>query len=248
MRYMNVEMQRTAEEFKKEKIVANRRRDRLRPRAVREADHATPYAELIAFDPGGTTGWCMMLVQPEALSPLHPGIGVLDNVVKWHRGQVDCGSVRGNLGTSSHPGISTSGEAAGLSELLGLCRAWPYAAVVVEDFILDPKRFNTGRDLLSPVRITNGISYDLWLQERTYFVQGASLAKTTATDEKLKAWGYYTSTGGLNHARDADRHALTFLKRAANPTKRGRDLREAAWPHLYGPKGEYYEAGRRKQP
>lgn len=206
-------------------------------------------ATVIAFDPGGTTGWALYTVYPEGLSDLpdHRGERVLDNVIKWQHGQVDCGSTKGNLGVSLHRGISTDGENAGVNELVGLVRAWPGAAIVIEDFILDPARFNTGRDLLSPVRITSAISYLLWLQRREYFVQSASLAKTTVTDERLKAWGYYSSTGGLNHARDADRHALTFLKRCANPTQKGRELREAAWPYLFGQGGEYHNPGRRKQ-
>lgn len=233
----------------------NRRRDRLRPQGERK-DKAEfeGSAIIIALDPGGTTGWSMMEVQPEALSDLeeYRGVGIMENVLKWRHGQIDCGSKKGNLsvgngtnGAPGHFGISTSGEAAGSGEILGLLRAWPAAAVVIEDFILDPNRFNTGRDLLSPVRITSAISFDLWLQKREYFVQSASLAKSTARDEQLKAWGYYTSTGGLQHARDADRHALTFLRRASERSSKGRALRTAAWPHLFGKGGEFYNPGKR---
>lgn len=216
-------------------------------RATLDPENFGKNPTVIALDPGGTTGWSIFTVKAETMSTAeeHRKYGrVLDHVVKWDHGQVDCGSTKGNLGTSRHSGISTDGENAGINELVGLVRAWPGAAIVIEDFILDPARFNTGRDLLSPVRITAALSFLLYLQRREYFVQNAALAKTTATDARLKAWGYYSSTGGLNHARDADRHALTFLRRCANPTRQGRELREAAWPHLYGPNGAYYEAGR----
>lgn len=203
---------------------------------------------VIGIDPGGTTGWALFTVYPEGISdlPEHRGERVLDNVIKWEHGQVDCGSTKGNLGTSRQDGVSVSGENAGIDELVGLVRAWPGAAIVIEDFILDPSRFNTGRDLLSPVRITSALSYLLWLQRREAFFQSASLAKNMVTDDRLKLWGYYSSTGGLGHARDADRHALSFLRRCANPTSDGRALREAAWPHIYGQSGAFYNPGRRK--
>ena len=213
-------------------------------------------AQVLAFDPGGTTGWSLFEVAPEGISAReeHRQFPLLRNVVRWKHGQIDCGSQRGDLGTSGTGGnggtrdVSGSGENAGLGEILGLIRSWPYAVVVIEDFVLDAKRFNTGRDLLSPVRLTAGISYDLWLQRRAYYSQSPSIAKTSATDEHLKNWGYYTSKGGLNHARDADRHALTFLRRAAVINAKGRALRQKAWPHLFGTyvsggiekKGEFY--------
>jgi hypothetical protein len=43
---------------------------------------------------------------------------------------------------------------------------------------------------------------------------GAGLAKGFATDDKLKAWGFWQP--GQRHARDAIRHALNFY---ATPTK-----------------------------
>lgn len=231
---------------KQEQARTAKRRMKAMERGGAAISELTEYATVIAIDPGGTTGWSLMQAHPEALSPMHPNIYLGRNIEHWQHGQVDCGSTKGNLGNSLHRGISTDGENAGVNELIGLIRCWPGSAVVIEDFILDPARFNTGRDLLSPVRITSALGFDLWLQKSYYFVQGASLAKRTMTDERLKTMGYYSSTGGMQHARDADRHALTFLKRCANPDKRGRDLREQAWPHLFGPGAEFYEPGRRK--
>ncbi|UVK63880.1 RuvC-like resolvase [Gordonia phage LilyPad] len=238
--------ERPERDVKREKRIQNRRRDRMCPGRVPEEDlELEDYASIVALDPGGTTGWSIFQVQPEALSSLeeHQQYGVLNNVVDWKHGQIDCGSQKGNRGTGGHRNISTSGEAVGAGEILGLLRSWPAAAVVIEDFILDPKRFNMGRDLLSPVRLTATVSYDLWLQGRDYFVQSASLAKTTCTDDKLKQWAYYSSSGGLGHARDADRHALTFLRRAAQRSPEAKALRELAWPHLFGPGQEFYDPG-----
>lgn len=228
---------------KRNKIVQNRRRSRMVPEENDQEmiDDWEDTVQVLALDPGGTTGWSLFEVLPGALSdrPEHRGVGVLNNVIRWRHGQIDCGTSKGNLGRSLHSGVSTSGENAGIGEILGLIRSWPLAAIVVEDFILDPNRFNTGRDLLSPVRITSGVSYDLWLQGRDYFSQTASLAKSSVKDESLKLWGFYDRTGGLGHARDADRHALTFLRRASEISAKGFALRKTAWPHLFDVGKEY---------
>ena len=185
---------------------------------------------VIAFDPGGTTGWSLMEVHPTVFTRRDK---ILDNLLIHQHGEVDCGSKRGNLGLSGHDGISTSGEAAGTNALIRLCKAWPGAAIVIEDFILLQERKD--RDLLSPVRITAAISYSLWLQGREYTVQSPAMAKTVATDARLKDWGLYDRHGGLGHARDADRHAITFLRRAVGSA----DLRQRAWPHLFSPGRPY---------
>ncbi len=242
----------------------DRRRDALRPTAERYDKQEFDSACVISLDPGGTTGWSLMEVHPEALSdlPEHRSVALLKNVLRWQHGQIDCGSVKGNLGEDPFSeslaaggrtgrqrprdvvgGVSTTGENAGIGEILGLIRAYPHAAVVMEDFILDPSRFNTGRDLLSPVRIISAVSFDLWLQGRSFYVQMPSLAKSTAGDEQLKAWGFYERLGGKNHARDADRHSLTFLKRASELSAKGRALRIGAWNELYGKGGEFYNSG-----
>jgi len=130
-------------------------------------------------------------------------------------------------------GISTTGESAGASEILQLVEGWPGAAIVVEDFIL--RKFDQGRDILSPVRVMEKFEFGLWVLGRDgqAFRQQPALAKTTATDDRLQRWGFYRREGGLKHARDADRHAITFLRRCSQG-KQGRLLREKAWPHLYG--------------
>jgi hypothetical protein len=201
-----------------------------RPRVIEPPEDLPQFAQVIAIDPGGTTGWCLMEVEPRSLLPEGPG--VLESVRKWKIGQVDCGSTRGNLGTSPYAGISTAGESAGAAVLSRLIRNWPGAAIVVESFVL--RQFSKDQDLLSPQRITAKLEQYLWTDGRDYFTQSPSEGKTTATDERLKTWGFYTSEGGMVHARDATRHALTFLRRASQPGLKGAGLRCAAWPHLYG--------------
>lgn len=109
--------------------------------------------------------------------------------------------------------------------------------MVIESFIL--RQFSKDPNLLSPVRITASIAQDLWMHRRYYFTQSPAEAKTTATDERLKNWELYDSHGGMNHARDADRHAITFLRKACQASKVARELREQAWPHLYLPGRAY---------
>lgn len=218
-----------------------------RMQGLRRANRPDPadlplHAAVLAFDPGETTGWSLLVALPEGLSSIeeHAKYGVLKNISDWKHGQIDCGNQKGNGSFHYH---STSGEAAGVNEIVGLIRAWPGAAIVFEDFIIDPRRLTQTRDLLSPVRVTSAVSFYLWLQRRGYFVQSASLAKTTVPDERLRSWGFYDKYGGLGHARDADRHGLTFLKRAAQKDAKGRELRKTAWPYLFDKGGEFYDPG-----
>ena len=50
--------------------------------------------------------------------------------------------------------------------------------------------------------------------KRAIIKQQGSLAMTAITDERLKRMGLYTPLSGKEHARDAVRHNLTWLKRA----------------------------------
>lgn len=192
-------------------------------------------ATVIAIDPGGTTGWSLISVHPGALT--EPDAKILDNIFHHQHGQVDCGSHRGNLGTSLHKGISTDGEFSGIYDLAKFIKQWPVAAVVVEDFILRQSRMD--RELLSPVRVTAGLGYTLWKEGRDYHVQTPADAKSTCTDARLKDWGMYDPTGNMVHARDADRHAILFLRKA----KAKASFRANAWPHLFGERGAYASTG-----
>lgn len=197
-------------------------------------DDEITYGEttVIAIDPGGTSGWSLISVHPQVL--IESNADIFDNIFSHQHGQVDCGSRRGNLGSSLHTGISTDGEFSGTYDLAKFIDAWPMAAVVIEDFSLRQLRMD--RELLSPVRVTSALGYSLWLKGRDYHVQTASDAKRVCSDERLKEWQMYDSYGGLKHARDADRHAILFLRRA----KQRKVLRELAWPHLYSPERGAY--------
>lgn len=186
---------------------------------------------VIAIDPGGTTGWSMISIVPEVL--IVDNAHILDNIINHQHGQVDCGTRRGNLDSSLHPGISTHGEFSGVYDLAKFIRSWPCAAVIIENFTLRQLRMDS--DLLSPVRVTAALGQRLWETGRDYHVQSPSDAKNVCTDDRLKEWGLYDATDGMKHARDADRHAILFLRKA----KSNKRLRELAWPHLYGEDGAY---------
>lgn len=206
-------------------------RTRRRRHYIEQDEICYDTATVIAFDPGGTTGWSLISVDPEALCVRERK--VLSGIYEHQHGEVDCGVKRGNLDSSLHGGISTDGEFSGVFDCTKLCKEWPCAAVVIEDFNLN--QFRRDRDLLSPVRITAAIGYTLWLSGRDYHVQMPGDAKRVCSDEALKAWGMYDSYNALKHARDADRHAILFLRKA----KSNKELRERAWPHLFGEDGPY---------
>lgn len=189
-------------------------------------DGTTGDPTVISYDPGSTTGWALMSVHPEAL--VKPDVRILSNVEHMSFGQF--------VGT----------EYAQVDEMLALAAEWPGAALIIEDFVL--RRFDAGREVLSPVRITAAFRYGLsrgliatrdkegsfnheassWSAGRIARSQQASLAMTTMTDERLQRVGFYERTSGKPHARDALRHTITFLKRLKENSK----LRKEVFPYL----------------
>lgn len=187
-----------------------------------------PFITAIWLDPGGTTGWCVMSVLPEALSD--PDVRILDNIYHWTSGQVG------------------GPEPDQADEIADLITAWPGALVGIESFEL--RQYRKDKDLLSPVRL--GAMFE-WAALRGGGAgrrqdippspvewQSPSLAKSTAPDSSLKDWGLYRSEGGEQHARDATRHAITFYRRCkagahGSPSAEGRAaaLRARAWPYRF---------------
>ena len=175
---------------------------------------------ILAFDPGGTTGWSL-LVLPTTVDGQNvfnwPQDVILRNKIDWIHGQVDC----------------IVNEDNAVSHLTKLIDQWPAAAVVVEDFILRPHRNEMSRELLSPVRITAKLEHHLWKHNREMWLQMPSQAKGVCSDERLRAWGVYTREGGMQHARDADRHAVLFLRRCMGG--KGIATRDVGWPFTFEP-------------
>jgi hypothetical protein len=143
---------------------------------------------VLAIDPGGTTGWAVIGVHPDAMSG-DPDVGVIANIEFWAAGQF------------------TGEENDQADEILALISHWPSARLVIEDFIL--RKQSQARELLSPVRLTSILE---WAVRPRYFIkQQPSLAMGTITDDRQKAMGFWVP--GQEHARDGLKHGLTFLKR-----------------------------------
>lgn len=179
----------------------------------------------------------------------------------------------GLSGGSVDLGVSTDGEAAGVSELMGIydwvVSEWGQAnvCVLIEDFI--PRKPDKSRAFLSPPRLTAQIDYALWLRGAGSWRQSSVDAgvgknnKSGANDKRLVAWGFYNPrvtehlgevidseidpdgmllyeirrvTGGKGagkeHARDADRHAIIWLRRCKSG-KKAASLRAECWPGAY---------------
>lgn len=175
----------------------------------------SPLFSTMWFDPGGTTGWAVVAVYPEAMQDAE--YRILDNLAFWSCGQF------------------TGREDEQVDAMLGLVEAWQDSTVVgLEDFKL--RQFRQDEDLLAPVRISAAFEYELRgtgygkkrgrSQGRRALKQQPSLAMTTMTDDRLKAAGLYPPTVGKEHARDAVRHAFTYLRRQRDAFLKGKGLIE----------------------
>ena len=162
----------------------------LLPEHVDDSWRESPEAEyrVEGLDPGGTTGWCLFVIDKRAL--LDPGAKILDNVAFWSAGQWNGPEQR-------HARAAAK-----------LARAWG-ATVVIEHFIL--RTLSGGSELLAPVRVTAGIEQELYGSPFSIVKQQAALAMTTMTDLRLKEQGLWLP--GLPHANDATRHVLTWVRR-----------------------------------
>lgn len=178
--------------------------------ARRRVDLPEASLPIVAVDPGGTTGWSLIVLRSKAFElPTQDAI-LSSGKINWWHGQIDCSDI--DYGTY---------------QLKKILDKWPSAIVVMESFSIRQMAVD-----LSPVKIAAIVQHHLWNQGRIMLWQNPAQAKTTATDDRLKLWNCYTSEGGLNHARDADRHALLFIRRAMGV--RGLAVRKKAWPHIFG--------------
>jgi hypothetical protein len=172
-----------------------------------------------------------MVVHPEAL--VSKDVSILDNIEYHINGQVRA-IPPAVAGKSNVLNLSREERRCVQMLLSDVLYPWYGAALVIEDFLL--RKRSMDRELLSPVRLTAALEYAVEAEglNMTLHRQQPAEAMTVATDERLKAWGLYKRAGGMQHARDADRHAITFFRKA----KQRGSIRGAAWPHLYTPSGE----------
>jgi hypothetical protein len=122
-------------------------------------------------------------------------------------------------------------ENEGIAEMVGLAEAWPGALIVVESFT--PRTPRKDAETITPVRVIAGFAFGLW-QMNMRFIKQQPSEKGTATDERMKHWNIYERSGGMQHARDADRHSAIAIRKACSRP----GLRAKFWPHIYTPQGE----------
>lgn len=174
----------------------------------------TGWASVVAYDPGGATGWSVMAVNPKDL---------LTNTRELHR--VIKHFAHGEIGGP---------EMERIDQITELCDSWNDAAVVGEGFVL--AKFSQDEELFSPMRINACVEWFLHGYGRVLFKQSAQTAKSRWTDERLKhckSAGKPWYVPGPDHQRDAIRHAALFLGRARDQPK----LRANAWPHIFNSDG-----------
>lgn len=208
---------------------------------------------ILALDPGETTGVSLLRLRASYFAAGEPiyNTGIRSGTrpsyggdwrafLDIRHGQVDCGGKSGEL-ESSYEGhdvadkmygasINSLGESEGVAKIYNFIKVHGVNAIVIEDFIPNFSKLTKSRAGLSPVRVTARLEQELWNRGIRVFRQSAAIAKTTMTDERLKELGMYDRAGGLNHARDADRHAITFARRC----QLDRRLFRLAFPHLIG--------------
>jgi hypothetical protein len=188
-----------------------------RPRP-KELDYPSNTLPILALDPGGTTGWSLLVLRRniDGRDVFSWDLNtILASKISWTHGEINC--------------IDNEDEA--VYHIAKVCSQHPNAAIVVEDFILRSNRKEKSRDLLSPVRITAKLEHCLWREGRRLFLQTAGQTKPIMTDERLGLLGVLARDGMPDHARDADRHAVMFIRRCLGP--RGVALKCSAWPHIY---------------
>lgn len=212
---------------------------------------------LLAFDPGGMTGWVMLETQVMAL--VHPGsqngLGLSRSAITDRRwGQIDCGV--GGFGHDQGVGrghqYNIGGEIQGVAEMVDLWHGVGMLTtpVIFEEFTLEQN--NKDSDLLFAVRVTSGfIAYaageiseaiiqgaaverDMRDLGESIFISRRADAKTVATDKRLSSWGLNIPGGTANrHARDAMRHAIFFLRKCRGNSLDARERRWRAWPSVF---------------
>lgn len=175
------------------------------------------WCEVLAFDPGGTTGWAVLCIKPKDLISDKP--------------------ITKRLLTHYAAGQIVGGEMTQVDQAVELIDVWPNAAVVSESF--QQRIRNTGLETdpaYSPVRINATVKWWLATEDRYHFKQTAKMAKDAWTDERLEESKMIVPAveGYSNrHARDGLRHGMLFLHRA----RAQKGLRHTAWPRFFNKDG-----------
>lgn len=166
---------------------------------------------IIGIDPGKVTGWALWKIPRASMYT-----GGDPEVVERYTGEI-----RGRESDQVFKLCRFFRTVQGLDYKLG-------PAVVCESFdfgspLSDP-------EVYSPVRIAAMLKFAFEQKslkqcgDARLVMQSRTIAKSTATDERLKAWGLWTPSSA-DHERDAERHIVTALRRA----RQKREFRDRLW-------------------
>lgn len=184
-------------------------------------DYEGPNLVVFALDPGITTGWAALKVPVGRL--LAVGATRTLSRCRWRHGQI----LRSAIGGTGALAQAAS-DSKHVDEIFG------HIAHVYDEFVFNPaeneewegdifvyaiehfqlRMMSMDSNLLAPVRVEERFLDRLWTRGVTtpIFQQSPSDAKRVVTDDRLKDWGMYDRNSGP-HARDADRHAILFLRK-----------------------------------
>lgn len=182
--------------------------DKIKNKSARGQWNPEELEEEIAFwpsafwiDPGVVTGCCVVWFDPIVLLDQQNG-SMLKSVLAWSAWMESGGEnhqVRQLVKTIADIG----GE---------------HLQVGVESFV--PRRLDQSKAFLSPVRIRAALEFAAWSgikgwdgvrRNMSVVSQTPADAKNVVTDGRLREWNFWTP--GPDHARDATRHALLYLRK-----------------------------------
>lgn len=177
-----------------------------------EPEATGPAVVVCSYDPGHTTGWSgwrvplsVLSVQgtQRSLARAHWAMGqIVPTKEAWRQGLWVSNTVDQMLEVGRWVYSELVDEAAG-----------DVFAFVYEGFRL--RYFDTDPALLAPVEVGAVLRDRLRDVKVPLYMQLSSGPLTTVTDERLRRWCVYRRDSG-EHARDAQRHGIFFLRRIAS--------------------------------
>jgi hypothetical protein len=161
--------------------------------------------KIMCFDPGDTTGWVFAHVDHRLFERGMSVVAMLKCSVV-HHGQI-------GLERESGQALYRAERYACnrvMNKLVVADGKWGLDFVVIEDFVLRER--TQKRNLLSPVRLTAGMHNDIDDSDLRVMLHIQSPSdKSDVTDEELDEANCWFK--GEQHARDAARHLILFMRR-----------------------------------